>query len=225
MSFTSRPRARLKLSLPSRRMLVTFPPVFLLSSSNPTEESTRLRLLNDSYPGPLASTLSASVDDTATSYIHSPSLPTPSPLIDRRRLTMRFFTAREGCEGFGVPIPVPDRAVVAAMVVVASLAFVLDADSTRLLRGGGGGDSTCGSVVPKTKPEKVALLGDPHERAALSLLPLGLVLVLALVLLPPGAEESSERNVSWLAARTSRTLAAQSSRSYNLCSNNLNVNG
>jgi len=136
---------------------------------------------------------------------------------------MRFFTAREDCEGLGVPvpIPVPDRVVAAEMVVVmASLVFVLDPDSTRRLRGGGGGDSMCGCAVPKTKPEKVAL-GDPHERAALPLLALELALALVLA----GAEELSERNVSWLAARTSRTLAAQSSRSYNLCSNSLNVNG
>ena len=51
------------------------PPVvttlLLSSSANPTEESTHLRLLSKSYPP--ASTFSASINDTAASYIHPAS--------------------------------------------------------------------------------------------------------------------------------------------------------
>src|SRR5258708_23892478 len=101
----------------------------LSSSANPTEESTRFRLLSELYP--LASTFSASIDDTAASYVHSPSFPIPSPFVDRRRLTMRFFTAREGCGGLGA-ILVPDR--------VAAMSFPPPSPidcARRLLRSGG----------------------------------------------------------------------------------------
>lgn len=96
------------------------------------------------------------MDDTAASYIHSPIFPSPSPFVDRRRLTMRFFTAREGCGGLGVvPEPGPDR-------VAMSLALVFDMDDARRPRAGGdpGGDE----AVPKSELVKVTP-GELGERA------------------------------------------------------------
>ena len=180
------------------------PPVLitlLLSSANSTEESTCLHLLlSKSYP--LASTLSASIDDSAASYIHPLIFPIPSPIFDRRRLTMCFITAREGCEGLGI-MPAPGR-------VAMSSTLIFNMDCARCLRARG--DSDGGEAVPRGGLVKVTP-GELGERAPLLQLPL-----LAGV-------ELSERNCSWLVARTSWTFAAQSSKPYILCSNNLNVNG
>jgi len=126
---------------------------------------------------------------------------------------MRFFTAREGCGGLGA-ILVPDR--VAAM----SFALVFDIDCARRLRASG--DSKGDEGVPKSGLVNVTP-GELGERGPSLLLTLPPPLSLLLLLL--AGVELSERNCSWLAARTPWTLAAQSSRSYNLCSNNLNVNG
>ena len=104
-------------------------------------------------------------------------------------------------------MPGPDR-------VVMSLFFV-DTDCARRCLRVGGGDSRGddGAAVPKSELVKVTPGGvELDERAP------------PLLLLSGGAD-SSERNCSWLAARTSWTLAAQSSRSYSLCNNSLNVNG
>lgn len=97
-----------------------------------------------------------------------------------------------------------------------SLTLVFDIDCARRLRAGGdsrGGDEG----VPKSGLVKVTPgeMGDPSL-----IIPPPLLLQLL-----DGGVELSERNCSWLVARTSWTLAAQSSRSYNLCNNSLNVNG
>ena len=98
-----------------------------------------------------------------------------------------------------------------------SLAFVFDIDCARRLRTGG--DSRGDEGVPKSGLVKVTP-GELGERCAPSLL----IPPLPLPDLLDGVE-LSERNCSWLIARTSWTLTAQSSRSYNLCNNSLNVNG
>ena len=104
--------------------------------------------------------------------------------------------------------PGPDR-------LTLSLTLIFDIDCARRLRASG--DSKGDEGVPKSGLVKVTP-GELGERGAPSLL----------LLLPPDlldGVELSERNCSWLVARTSWTLAAQSSRSYNLCNNSLNVNG
>ena len=115
-------------------------------------------------------------------------------------------------------------------------AFVLDVDCARRLRAEGD-SSDGGDAGPKSELEKVGDTGEqgtlpplallPLPVTVLRLLPLLLVVLSLLLLLPVGEEVAalSERNCSWLAARTSWTLAAQSSRSYSLCSSSLNVNG
>ena len=113
----------------------------------------------------------------------------------------------------------PHRVV--GMALVSLPVLVLDEDCARHLRVDvvvNGGDSR-GDGGPKSEPEKVVRAGEPGEhgppRLSLSLSWAG----------GGGGVSLSERNCSWLAARTSCTLAAQSSRSYSLCSSSLNVNG
>jgi hypothetical protein len=128
---------------------------------------------------------------------------------------MRLFTARgeEGCGGGLAVMPRPYRPTL-------SLALVFDnTDCARRLRAGGG-DSRGEEGVPKSGLVKVTP-GELGERDPSLLLIPPLPLLDGVVVV----EELSERNCSWLVARTSWTLAAQSSRSYNLCNNSLNVNG
>jgi hypothetical protein len=108
------------------------------------------------------------------------------------------------------PGPGPDR-------LTLSLALIFDIDCTRRLRASG--DSRGDEGMAKSGLVKVTP-GELGERGAPSLL----ILPLPLPDLLDGVE-LSERNCSWLVARTCWTLAAQSSRSYNLCNNSLNVNG
>lgn len=109
--------------------------------------------------------------------------------------------------------PGPDR-------LTLSLALVFDIDCARRLRASGDsrGDD---EGVPKSGLVKVTP-GELGERCAPSLLIPPLPPLLPDLL---DGVELSDRNCSWLVARTSWTLAAQSSRSYNLCNSSLNVNG
>jgi hypothetical protein len=69
---------------------------------------------------------------------------------------MRFFTAREGCKGGGDlgVMPGPDR-----VVMMVSLALVLDMDCARRLRAGGG-DSGGDEAVPKSELVNVTTFGE-----------------------------------------------------------------
>ena len=96
-------------------------------------------------------------------------------------------------------------------------ALDLETDCVRRLRVGDSGSEGGGGGVPKIKAEKVT--GDLGELGEL------LLSLSENVSQVTEGEESRERNCSWLLARTSLTLVAQSSRPYSLCSSNLNVNG
>ena len=126
--------------------------------------------------------------------------------------------------------PPPPHRVNTEPTPASLLAFVFDVDCARRLRAEGDSSDFGGDEAgPKSEPEKV-VPGDTGEQGTLppllAVLPVLLLLVLLLSLLPVGEVMAlSERNCSWLAARTPWTLAAQSSRSYNLCSSSLNVNG
>ena len=123
--------------------------------------------------------------------------------------------------------PPPLHRVNTAPAPASLFAFVFDVDCARRLRAEGDSSDVGGDDArPKSEPEKV-VPGDTGEQGTppppLVLPPLPVLLLLVLLLV--GEVVLSERNCSWLAARTSWTLAAQSSRSYSLCSSNLNVNG
>ena len=105
-------------------------------------------------------------------------MPSPSPFVDRRRFTIRFFTARDGGGG-GAGLD-----GVAAPPAAALLALTFDVGCERRLRVVIVGESRVdGDVEPNSEPEKVI----PGERGEQGLPQLGLVLLPVPPLITPVA--------------------------------------
>jgi len=115
-------------------------------------------------------------------------MPSPSPFVDRRRFTIRFLTARDGCRG-GAGLDGVAAPLAASLLV---LAFDVDCVRRRLRVAIVVGESTTadGDVGPKRGPENVVPGERGEQGPSLPLPPLPMLVLLLpmLWLLPAGGD-------------------------------------